>query len=341
MTDFYQLGMAERTTRYTQLAVEALKQWGVMDCVPKPIKIRENAVFRVTAADGAPAVLRIHRHGYHSDAALASELQWLRAMRDDGMAVPGVIPAQSGALYELVSISDVPETRQVDMLTWIEGTPLGSLEKGLSAGVTDIPGTFREVGRTIARLHEHASRWPLPPGFQRHAWDADGFIGAEPLWGRFWEADILTAAERDLLQTARAATGQELQEYGQPAGTYGLIHADYNLDNFVVEGARIHVIDFDDAGFGWHQFDLATITIFFRGEDGFDAIWNALIEGYREIRTLRDDDLDRMLLFYLLRAFTYLGWVHTRHETATAQEISPAVSAMVCRLAAEYLRERG
>lgn len=341
MTDFYQLGMAERTARYTHLAVEALKQWGVVDCEPRPVKIRENAVFRVSAPDGTPAVLRIHRHGYHTDAALASELQWLQAMRDDGMTVPGVVPAQSGALYVLAETDSVPETRQVDMLTWLEGAPLGSLEKGLSAGVTDIPGTFREVGRTIARLHEHASTWPLPAGFVRHAWDADGIIGAEPLWGRFWEAEILTTAERDLLQTARAAAGKELAEYGQPPRTYGLIHADHNLDNFVVDGARIYVIDFDDTGFGWHQFDLATITIFFRGEDGFDAIWKALIGGYREIRALRDDDLDRMLLFYLLRAFTYLGWIHTRHETATAQEISPVISAQVCGLAAEYLRERG
>jgi len=340
MVDFYRLSIDEQTARYSRLAVEALKLWGIEDCVPLPIKIRENAVFRVTTSGGKAAALRIHRHGYHSDAALVSELKWLRALREDGIAVPGIIATHAGGLFANVACEGVPETRQVDMLEWLDGAPLGSLEDGLSDTVTDIPGTFREMGRTIASLHEHASKWPQPAGFERHAWDIDGLLGDEPLWGRFWEADNLSVAERDLLQAARSRAREDLLDYGQPPRTYGLIHADYNLDNFVVDGTRIHVLDFDDAGFGWHQFDLATITIFFRGEDGFDAIWGALIEGYREIRAFHDDDLDRMLLFYLMRAFTYLGWIYTRHETATARKIAPTVTELVCRLAAEYLSER-
>ena len=60
------------------LAIEALKFWGVTGCEPELLKYRENAVFRVIAPDGRPAALRIHRHGYHSDAELRSELAGCR-----------------------------------------------------------------------------------------------------------------------------------------------------------------------------------------------------------------------------------------------------------------------
>jgi hypothetical protein len=44
-----------------------------------------------------------------------------------------------------------------------------------------------------------------------------------------------------------------------------------------------------------------------------------------------------MPLFYLLRSFTYLGWVHTRYETSAAVELAPMFADVTCGLAEEYL----
>ena len=335
--DFYRLPVEARTARYTRLAVAALKRWGVHDGAPRPLKIRENAVFKVAGPGGRPAVLRIHRHGYISDAALASELHWLQALRADGIEVPGVIPTLDGTLFTTVAVEDVPEPRQVDLLEWLEGEPLGTLEDGLSPSVTDLPGSFREVGRTIARLHNHGSAWRRPAGFVRHAWDLDGLVGDEPLWGRFWEHAALDRAQRRLILEARERARRDLIAYGQSPEHYGLIHSDINLDNFLMERGRIKVIDFDDTAFGWHLFDLATITIFFRGPKHRDTIYLPIVEGYRELRALPDEMLARLPLFHLARALTYLGWVHTRHETETARRITPEIVALACGLAEEYL----
>ena len=75
MTDFYKIGIDARAERMQRLAIEALKAWNITDCQPKLIKIRENAVFRVTRADGFDAALRIHRYNYHSDTALQSDFR--------------------------------------------------------------------------------------------------------------------------------------------------------------------------------------------------------------------------------------------------------------------------
>ncbi len=340
MTDFYTIGLDERSERMTHLAVEALKSWGITDCAPKLKKIRENAVFRVAAPDGGDAALRIHRHGYHSDVSLESELQWMRALQQDGIDVPAIVPTLSGELFITASVTSVPEPRQVDMVSWLPGAPLGTLEEGLSTAVVDLSQTFFGIGRLVAKLHNHAAAWPQPKGFQRHAWDVDGLTGEQPLWGRFWEFPGLDSSQRALLERARDTARSDLISVGQPEESYGLIHADLNLDNMLLQDGSVKAIDFDDCGFGWHLFDLATISILFRGTDDYDEIYSALIAGYRQVRPLSDQLLVRMPLFYLLRAFTYVGWVHTRSETRSAQEIAPEIVALTCDLAESYLNSR-
>lgn len=340
MRDFYVVSAEERAKRVHGLALEALKAWNMENCRPQLIKIRENAVFRAQNGDGTDVAIRVHRYGYHSDAALQSELNWMQALSRDGLGVPEVIPAKSGALFVIAEADGVPEPRQIDMVKWLPGESLGSIEAGLSDSVTDIANTFREVGALAARFHNHTARWQQPPGFVRHAWDLDGLTGEEPLWGRFWAFPSLDAAQKSLVVRARDAARHDLAALGSDAECYGLIHADFNFDNIILHNGRVTAIDFDDCGHGWHLFDLATISILFLQTDLSDTVQNAVVEGYRRERLLSDETLRQMPLFYLLRAFTYLGWIHTRNETESAQEIAPMVTAMVCRLAEDYLRAR-
>ena len=337
MTDFYRLPPGERAERLRALAADALVRWEVRDCEPAVVKVRENAVFHVRAADGREAVLRVHRHGYHGDAALRSELAWMEALRADGIDVPAVIPSAAGAPFETVQAAGVPEPRQVDMLTWMPGAPLGTIEDGLDPAIADVHGVFARVGRLAARLHNQAEAWSLPAGFVRHAWDRDGLVGPDPLWGRFWEAAMLGAEERRLIERARARAHEALTAYGR-APRYGLIHADFNLDNMLLDGERVILLDFDDCGFGWHLFDLATVWTMFLGGGEAEAMRAGVVDGYRRERALADEALAHMPLFELARAFSYLGWVHTRADTASAQSIAPDVARLVCGLAEAYLR---
>ena len=338
MTDFYRLPLAERGERLRALATVALARWGVRDCEPEIVKYRENAVFRVAAADGRDAVLRVHRHGYHSDAALRSELAWLEALHADGIAVPAAIPSAAGAPFEIVQGAGVPEPRQVDMLTWMPGIPIGTLEEGLNPAIVDVHAVFAGVGRLCARLHNRTEAWTPPAGFTRHAWDREGLVGPEPLWGRFWEAAVLGTEEHRLIERARASVREALTAYGRSPQRYGLIHADFNLDNMLLDGERVIPLDFDDCGFGWHLFDLATVWTIYHGSDLAEAIRAGVVEGYRRERDLPDEELAHLPLFELARAFSYLGWVHTRSETASAQSLAAEVAQLVCTLAEAYLR---
>jgi Ser/Thr protein kinase RdoA (MazF antagonist) len=200
-----------------------------------------------------------------------------------------------------------------------------------------LANTFRTIGVLAARLHNQAERWTPPTGFTRHAWDTDGLVGERPFWGRFWELAALTDEQRALIDRARARVRVDLNRLERTPRNYGLIHADFAPENLMVEGEKIRLLDFDDAGYGWHLFEIATSLYFHIGQPYFEAIQRAMLEGYRTERELSVEDEALLPLFYAARSFTYLGWVHTRQETQTARELTPMLVDLCCGAATRYL----
>jgi Ser/Thr protein kinase RdoA (MazF antagonist) len=341
MSNFYELDAAGQTVAMTHLAQRALDEWGLSGSELALIKYRENAVFQVQTAAGERYALRIHRHAYHSDAELRSELQWIAALDAAGIDVPGVLPTSKGDLFALVEVPEVPEMRQVDVFAWVDGEQLGSVEGGVGAPAS-VAATYRTIGQLAARLHNQSTDWIPPAGFVRHAWDVDGLVGDQPFWGRFWELGSLTGEERELLLDARASVACDLSAYASNpdnAGQYSMIHADFVAENLMVDGGTVRLIDFDDAGYGWHLFELATALYFEMEEAYYPEAYRALVTGYRQHRPLDDEQLAQLPLFFLARSFTYLGWVHTRSETQTARKLAPMLTEKACKLARLYLQE--
>ena len=321
------------------LAHFALRHWDLEVVNLAPIKVRENAVFRIDLAGGARAVLRVHRSGYHSDAELDSEFVWMRALEAAGIPVPRVIRSRHGRDFEVIATPARSGARQIDVFEWIDGRQLGSVESGISGEGAAIAEQYTMIGAIAGRMHNHAVAWQQPRGFRRHAWDVAGLVGEQPFWGRFWELDALTPGQKSLMRRARAEIARALAAYGMRPDRYGLIHADLVPENLLVDGRRVQVIDFDDAGFGWHLFELATSLYFITGDSIYPMAREALIRGYRSERELRDEALERLPLFLAVRGTTYLGWVHTRQGSETARDFTPFLVERACALAEEYLAQ--
>jgi Ser/Thr protein kinase RdoA (MazF antagonist) len=335
---FAELEAGEQAARLHRLALAAVARWP-LECVRiEPIKVRENAVYAVHTAEGMRVVLRVHRLGYHSDGALRSELAWMRALAGSGIEVPQVIPSRSGNAFERIACDGVPGPRQVDMFEWIDGGQLGSVEQGLCNDAEWIRRTYGIVGELAARMHNQSCTWQPPPGFERHSWCDDGLVGDTPLWGRFWELAALAPQQRARFEKLRARLRKELLAFGKTADRFGLIHADLVPENILVDGERLRIIDFDDAGFGWHLFEIATSLYFIRRDPHYEIARDALIAGYRRHRSLPDEHLRLLPMFLAARGTTYLGWVHTRKGEATAQELTPQLVELADAAADDYLR---
>ena len=101
-------------------------------------------------------------------------------------------------------IEPVPEPRQVDLLAWMNGRPMGAFWSTRATSLATLTGNFRLLGELAARVHNQAASWQPPAGFTRHRMGRGGIVGETPFWGRFWELDALTPDQRRLLEAARA-----------------------------------------------------------------------------------------------------------------------------------------
>jgi Ser/Thr protein kinase RdoA (MazF antagonist) len=341
VSTFAELSPEEQATRLHRLAIAAVSRWP-LDCVRiEPLKVRENAVYAVHTADHRRVVLRVHRLGYHSDEALQSELIWMNALGESGLEVPRPVPSRAGKSFERVTSAEVPDPRQVDVFEWIDGRQLGSVEQGLTSDPAWIAQTYGIVGELMGRMHNQSCSWEPPAAFQRHSWCDEGLTGETPLWGRFWELEALSSQQRALFQRLRMRIAQELTAYGKEPDRFGLIHADLVPENILVDADRLRIIDFDDAGFGWHMFDIATSLYFIRRESFYEVARDALVAGYRRHRPLTDEHLHLLPMFLAARGTTYLGWVHTRRGEATARELTPQLIELAVAAAEDYLESTG
>jgi Ser/Thr protein kinase RdoA (MazF antagonist) len=323
-----------------RLAGEALKAWGIEATRIETLKVRENCVLRITRADGRLAAMRIHRPGYRSHPQLQSEFDWLNALYDCGIQTPRAIPSSSGRLFEIVCSASVEGDWVVDLFEWVAGAQLGSVEHGIDGDDASVGHRAFALGKICGRLHDQAMAWQRPAGFIRASWDASGLVGEQPLWGRFWEYPGLARWQARLLTRVRDALRKDLGAYGTERGDFGLIHGDLVPENLLTDGDRLVVIDFDDAGEGWHLFDIATSLYFLRRRPYFDAVFERLIAGYRAVRPLSDHQLELLPLFIAARATTYIGWMHTRSSPDDPHPQESELIESACSVAVDYLCDR-
>ncbi len=307
------------------LAGAALAHWGVGGQVPRLVKYRENAVFEVRGPDGRRAALRLHRPGYQSHQAIRSELLWAEALCAAGLEVPRPVHTLEGELI-------VPGERPASMVTWCEGVPLGEGGEALPWAPGDQIRLCHALGRTLARLHRLSDDLALPEGFTRPLLDRDGLLGAAPHWGRFWENPVLSPDEAALLQEARSAILAVLEP--ESCADFGLIHADALRENVLVEGDRLHLIDFDDGAFGYRMYELGVAMSQNWQEKNAAALADALLDGYVAERPLPGDP---MLLhaFITLRVLASCGWVIGRYGPESRE--MRAYAARAVEAARRYL----
>ena len=313
--------MAEVNAALRALAGQALGEWDLDGAHLEPIGISENASFRVDAPDKR-YVLRIHRPGYHTLAELESEQVWTAALREAGLDAP--VPVRTRDDRGYVTLPFDGGERHVGLLEWVDGELMGRI---MEREPSTFPEHFRAIGRIAAAIHNQSAAWTVPNGFQRHRFDVEGFVGDRAFWGPFWDIPQLNAEQRDVLGKARLTIADELSRLDDSAKTFSLIHADLHPHNVVVGERGLHLIDFDDSGFGWHHYELAVVLYRYRGIDGFDEMQAALIEGYRERRPFADADVAKLRLFFLIRTLVHLGWRADRpeHGTDLTEEIEYAM----------------
>ena len=134
------------------LAERAVRRYALPATVtPKLINLSENATYRLDdSATGSKWALRVHREGYHSRTAIASELQWQIALKASGAATtPTPIRGNDGELIQTVAHEAPAEASQRRSLRLGRGT---GARRDRRRGVRDFGRDRRPHARPCAHL---------------------------------------------------------------------------------------------------------------------------------------------------------------------------------------------
>ena len=326
---------------YQRAAEQALSNW-TLDIDKLTLSSRsENVVYKVTTQSSDNYALRIHRPGYNSIEELNSEVNWSQALRESGVYVPKHILTRDGKHYAKVKLEPTKQIHYVGLIEWLDGESLENLIK--TSEKPQIKEYYFKLGELMAQVHNQSASWNPPKSFTRRKWDADGLMGDNPLWGRFWEVNELAAEERSLLEAARIRLHQEISEFEKTPSTYGIIHADLHAANVLVQGEKLQIIDFDDCGYSWHAYEIAVAETDASSkikEDRISSkeIRSAMIDGYNNLRPLTATTKNQLSVLTLVRQLISLGWANDRRELISDEFFRPYIGNL-CPIVESYLTD--
>jgi Ser/Thr protein kinase RdoA (MazF antagonist) len=330
MQDSTPLSHEDLLQRLQLLAERAVARFDLPEGLTvKLINVSENATYRVVdLASGEKWALRVHREGYHSRTAIASELAWLTALKSDGaILTPSPIRGLDGEFIQSVPEQGLPNPRNVVLFSW---------ENGVEPAENDVAG-FEMLGETAARMHAHVRSWHKPGWFERHTWDFATSLGAVPHWGRWRDGMGMTKEIESVFSETVSLIGRRLDKFGKGADRFGLIHGDMRLANLLMDNGIVKVIDFDDCGFSWYLYDCATTVSFFEHKPEVPELLAAWVRGYRRAGVLTPEDEAEIGTFVMLRRLLLVAWIGSHSETDLAQSMGVDYTRGTVALCERYM----
>lgn len=113
----------------------------------------------------------------------------------------------------------------------------------------------------------------------------------------------------ELLRRAAQELIAQLAQLVRDESSFGLIHADFHSGNYLLDGAEVHIIDFDRCGFGFYLFDLALALMELRAEQRL-----VFLQGYENVCPLPSDFTRLNTLFLSLAYLDNLGFLAANPE---------------------------
>lgn len=300
----------------------------------KLLKYSENLTYLLFAEDMEKSyVLRVFRPGYHVLEEMNGELIWINQIIQD----TDVLTAKTYLDVEQSFVSEIHLTSgslYCALFEFIEGQSIRGLNKEQTVFY------LKKIGQMMAKLHFQVMAWEESANLKRFSWDIDDLIGPKARWGHF---SLLTELPREYMlvfSKAEEVIRRRIERFGKEKTHYGLIHDDISINNILVQGELLYLLDFDDCGFGYFLYDLPCAVLEDFGEE-LEWKWSALLEGYEQIRPMTLEEKEELPTFLLLKKIVRLGWIATRKGNDTIKKVDPQYYADTYQMAVKYLEKFG
>ncbi len=241
-----------------------------------------NTTFRVDTRDGRRFALRLNVNSRRSAGNVRAEVAWISALaHDTGLSVASPLANNAGETVTTLPSVELGRDVHAVVFSWLPGRDVGHAPTAEKAAA---------MGTAMATLHDHASRWRLPPGAELQEltdvfWNMPDRLDAAHLDLDAAEVSVLREAVDFVAGVTARVTGSPLQP----------IHADLHVWNVKWNRGRLAVFDFDDSGLGVPVQDLAVSTYYLRPRH--DLV-EALRQGYESVAPLprvSDEDFEALV----------------------------------------------
>ncbi|MFJ7726752.1 phosphotransferase enzyme family protein [Neobacillus sp. NPDC097160] len=326
--------LQESLDKFNQIANVAIRLYPLLTkSTIQLLNYSENATYLVKKVETSEKyILRVGRPGYHTKPEVESELEWLKSIdQDSSIQVSLPILGGNGEYIQVVNHENEPY--YCTLFTFLEG------DAPSEENESELISQFERLGEITAQLHEHSiNNWDVLNHIQRITWDFDTILGSTPKWGRWQDGMAITPERVDLFTKVSEKINTRLEKFGKEPNQFGLIHSDLRLANLLVEREQIKVIDFDDCGFGWYLYDLATSISFIEHKPYVPALITSWLKGYRKVRSLSKEEELEIPTFILMRRLQLIAWVGSR-DNETTRELGSGFTEDTDNLAKKYLQE--
>ncbi|MFH0880947.1 MAG: phosphotransferase [Lentisphaerota bacterium] len=286
---------------YSQYLPQILENYPVVVVQHEHLRTSENVVVKLLSETGQPYALRIRKimGSYHEQ--ILSELICLRDLREySGADIPAPIATRSGQLFCVINVEG--GAYMCVLFSWVAGVHVSAREITLSQ--------MGAMARAVSLLHNFSSGYRPPAGFVRPVYDEQWFFGSSS-WSTSGDfVSRLHPGEAAYLRTVNDAVRERLRAYPRNEASFGLIHYDLHVGNFLFHEDRANMIDFDECGFGYYLFDVAHILFEFIDDSRYNAFRKVVTEQYaaaRSVEPVPDGSLD---LFLALQGIAYMNWLY-------------------------------
>jgi Ser/Thr protein kinase RdoA (MazF antagonist) len=117
------------------------------------------------------------------------------------------------------------------------------------------------------------------------------------------------ASQRRIIRRVMGRARNLMRDLGAGPDVFGLIHGDLMQANYLIDGQRVHAIDFADFGRGYFLYDMAVTLLMLQPFDRASRQREAFIRGYRSIRPLSRHHELLIDPFIAIRAVVLARWV--------------------------------
>jgi Ser/Thr protein kinase RdoA (MazF antagonist) len=203
--------------------------------------------------DHTPHILRVSFTPDRTLELIQAELHFVNYLGENGMNVSRPIPSKDGNWVETIWAAGIPF--QIVSFEKAKGMRMPDNGYRYRAGAP-LEEYYRSWGTTLGEMHALAKNYrPESDLIKRPEW----FALHRSRWAR-------AAHLPDRLQRVQAPIQSllgELKYLPKDRDSYGLIHGDFNDGNFTVDytNGDITVFDFDDSGYFWFAYELASAWV--------------------------------------------------------------------------------